>query len=464
MPFHSDVAPVQEVPNPRLTSAPPGQNILVPPSPTCNIPLDDWNHARALVTKYPPEIVLWIIRGVSCEPRVAPSFSGSGSLSSISSAHMVASSTGTIQTSPSMLVSPSCSTSSLCQNLGGVSTPFHETGGSVNVLISPYPEEKEHAMEPRNVASPEVTPVSKQSESRWFCVFNEHKEKSFGRRSDWRKHMKDFHKPDKKVWECPDCHQYFDQLGNFTQHHSVQHCHLNRCKHSGSATKLRCSKRAFACGRQRCDCLLHSWDEWRDHVAEHLEDRMPREEWQHNTLFRNLLRREEIHLRWQKFDCDKVGNYNVAARFNWHARNTMDLKQKLEYCETILESDSERLVEDAYRRGLEVRTADEASNPSTLITEPCTTRSQADVPSYDPSSQLLQGVANFDPRFERSEKEFLEDPNTSHSQLVADSGSGMTGNDGSFDCTDPMQLEMFSDNWGNWGYDDALYGDGMDTT
>jgi hypothetical protein len=61
---------------------------------------------------------------------------------------------------------------------------------------------------------------------------------------------------------------------------------------------------------------------------------------------------EEIHSQWQKFVSDKVGNYNVAARFNWHARNTIDLKQKLEYCETILESDSERLVEDAYRRGL----------------------------------------------------------------------------------------------------------------
>ena len=50
----------------QLTKAPSGQTFLVPPSPTYNIPFDDWNHARALVTKYPPQIVLWIIREVAC--------------------------------------------------------------------------------------------------------------------------------------------------------------------------------------------------------------------------------------------------------------------------------------------------------------------------------------------------------------------------------------------------------------
>jgi hypothetical protein len=50
----------------QLAEALSGQNFLVPPSPTYNIPFDDWNHARALVTKYPPQIVLWIIREVSC--------------------------------------------------------------------------------------------------------------------------------------------------------------------------------------------------------------------------------------------------------------------------------------------------------------------------------------------------------------------------------------------------------------
>jgi hypothetical protein len=371
---------------------------------------------------------------------------------------MGASSTGIFQTLPSTLVSSSSSMSSLCQDLGGVSAHFHETGGSVNVLTSPCPEEKEHAMEPRNAASLEMTSVLKHSESRWFCVFDEHNGKSFGRRSDWRKHMNDFHKPDKKAWECPDCHQVFDQLCNFIQHHSVQHCHRNRCKHSGTATKLRYSKRAFACGRQFCDRLLHSWDEWRDHVAEHLEDRMSEDEWQYNTLFRNLLRREEIHSRWEKFVSDQVGNYNVAARFNWRARNTLLLKLKLEYCETILKSDSERLVEDAYRNGLEVRTAHEVLDPSTLITEPGTTRSQADVLSCDPSSQLLQSVANFNPWFERSEKELPEALKVSHSQPVADGRSGMTGNDSDFDRNShTMQCEMSSEHWGagTWwnGYD-----------
>jgi hypothetical protein len=115
-------------------------------------------------------------------------------------------------------------------------------------------------------------------------------------------------------------------------------------------------------------------------------------------------------------------------------------------------------VEDAYRIGLEVRTAHEVLDPSTLITEPGTTRSQADVLSYDPSSQLLESVANLSPWFERSEKELPEALKVSHSQPIADGGSCMTGNDGNFDCNShTMQCEISSENWDTdtwWnGYD-----------
>jgi hypothetical protein len=74
---------------------------------------------------------------------------------------------------------------------------------------------------------------------------------------------------------------------------------------------------------------------------------MMKDEWQYNTLFRNLLRREEIHSRWETYVSEKVWPYNIAARFNWRARNSSLLKLKLEYCETILENDADRLVEDA---------------------------------------------------------------------------------------------------------------------
>ena len=56
MDFHSDLGSLR----------PYGQNFLPPQLPASNIPFEDWNHARALVTKYPPQIVLWIIREVSC--------------------------------------------------------------------------------------------------------------------------------------------------------------------------------------------------------------------------------------------------------------------------------------------------------------------------------------------------------------------------------------------------------------
>lgn len=347
--------------------------------------------------------------------------------------------------------------SSLCHDLGSVSAHFQEIGSSENVLASRCPEEKEHVMGPRNEASLESTPVLKQSEDRWFCVFDEHNGKSFGRRSDWKKHMNDFHKPEKKAWQCPDCHRIFDQLRNFGQHHLVEHCHRHPCKHSGTATKLRYSKRAFACGRQFCDDLLYSWDEWRDHVAEHLEDGMSEGDWQYNTFFRNLLRREEVHSKWERYVSDQVGHYNVAARFNWRPRNTLLLRLKLEYCETILQGDCERLVEDAYQIGLEVRTAQELLDPSTLITEPSTIRSEADVLFYNPSSEL-QSALDFNPSFESSGKEPQGALQLSLSQMVADDGSGITVNNGNLDRDyHTLQCDMSFEQWetdNRWdGYD-----------
>jgi hypothetical protein len=49
-----------------LSSLSHDRNLLASSPCAYNIPADDWNHARALVTKYPPQIVLWIIREVSC--------------------------------------------------------------------------------------------------------------------------------------------------------------------------------------------------------------------------------------------------------------------------------------------------------------------------------------------------------------------------------------------------------------
>ncbi|KIN07000.1 hypothetical protein OIDMADRAFT_139713 [Oidiodendron maius Zn] len=371
-----------------------------------------WNHARALVTKYPPQIVLWIIREVSCEPRDSPAFSGPPSLFSMHSSDTGASSIIASQAMASTSVSSSTSLTSLCQKFGDISGNFHKV----------------------------------EVERRLFCVFEEHKEISFGRRSDWRKHMASFHKPDKMVWQCPECYEYFDQMLNYNQHHLIHHCQRKTCKHSNTATKLRYSKRAFACGRQSCERLLYTWDEWQNHVIEHMEDRMSEDEWQYNTFFRNLFRREEIHSRWEKYVSDQLGHYNVVARFNWRPRNTLLLRLKLEYFETISDIEADKLVEDAYQIGLEVRTAHELLDPSTLITEPSTIRSQTGLSSYEPSLQG-QRIDKFNLAIEGSGKDPKESPSQPPDLTLDDAYLMISGN-GSIGPTSPAQhCEMPVEDW-----------------
>ena len=230
----------------------------------------------------------------------------------------------------------------------------------------------------------------KQDEQRWFCVFDEHRDKSFGKRSDWKKHMNGFHEPGQIAWQCPerDCRQIFVQDSNFCQHHRVQHACRKPCKHANSAKKRIPLRRAFACGYRSCQGLLFSWDEWRDHVACHMENGMSISQWQYNTLLRNLLRRPEVHLYWEAHVAGQVFPYNISARFNWRPRNTTLLGWQLEYNdEADLKKNAKTIALQAYETGLEVRSAQELGDPSVLIAEPI--KQPSEVPtSLDLTSQL----------------------------------------------------------------------------
>ena len=202
----------------------------------------------------------------------------------------------------------------------------------------------------------------KQQDNRWFCVFDEHKDTSFGKPSDWKKHMNNFHEPGKKAWQCSvnDCFQIFDKAKNFCQHHRKEHGCRKSCTHADSAKKKDMNKRAFACGCESCQSLLFSWDEWRDHVAQHMENGMTKSQWQYNTLFRNLLRRPEVHPHWETLVAEGVFPYNVLSRFTWRPRNTGHLKTQLEYMNSSdLLKDASHLVLQAYENGTSVRSAQE---------------------------------------------------------------------------------------------------------
>jgi hypothetical protein len=98
-------------------------------------------------------------------------------------------------------------------------------------------------------------------------------------------------------------------------------------------------------------------------------------QWQYNILLRNLLRRPEVHLLWEKRVAQEVGLYNVQARFTWRPRDTREIKWQLEYMDEVeLHKNAESLVLRAYDIGLAVRSAEELLEPSIPIVEPTTMR------------------------------------------------------------------------------------------
>lgn len=316
-----------------LNAGPPNHDMFSPTPAFSgfNIPQEDWDHARALL-KYPPHVILFIARELLC--------------------------------------CQSRSTTMTASSPSDCSLPL-----ALDVGTSPTPSKLSYDY---RIAIAQLTAwekdAPKQQENRWFCVFDEHKDRDFGKPSDWKKHMNSFHEPGKKAWQCPekDCAQTFDKANNFCQHHRKEHGCRKSCTHADGAKKKNMNKRAFACGRESCQSLLFSWGEWLNHVTQHMEDGMTRSQWQYNTLFRNLLRRPEVHRHWETIVAKEVYPYNILSRFTWRPRNTSHLKTQLEYMDSSdLLQDGYLLALQAYENGTSVRSAQEISDSSPLIAEPC---------------------------------------------------------------------------------------------
>jgi hypothetical protein len=344
---------------------------------------EGWRCARFLKNNYPPQIILWMIRELL-----------SSKLTSFCSLDFIAL-TFHIEESPGAAASSSNQplTSFTWNDFNqllqddelGVSTTTRSSMGESGNLESRTGTVHRQSLSGIPHAEPDV--ITRQTdqndeapnrqERRLFCVFHEHRGTSFGKRSDWRRHMNNFHKPGKKAWRCPEdeCHQLFDKPNNFCQHHRKAHRCRKSCNHADRAKVRIPIKRAFACGCQDCHGLLFSWDEWCTHVAEHMENGMAIDQWQYNTLLRNLLRRPEVHHLWEQHVAREVGPYTVPARFTWRPRDTREIKWQLEYMDEVeLQKDAESLVLRAYDIGLAVRSAQELLEPSIPVIEPTPSR------------------------------------------------------------------------------------------
>jgi hypothetical protein len=211
----------------------------------------------------------------------------------------------------------------------------------------------------------------------YFCVFEEHKAVRFGKVSDLRKHMNLYHEPGKKAWLCPEdgCRQIFSRAESFKQHHRTHRGCRKPCKHADNGKIKIPPRQAFACGCQSCQALFVKWEEWREHVIQHIETGMSDSQWQYATIFLNLLRRPEIVTQWEA-QLSRAHSFNLIPRFNFRPRKTITLKWYLEHMSpTELQTAALTLALQAYEAGIEIRTLDELSNPFSLVEEPKTSPS-----------------------------------------------------------------------------------------
>jgi hypothetical protein len=190
----------------------------------------------------------------------------------------------------------------------------------------------------------------------WPCLDPAHKDiKPIGRKGDWKRHMDTFHKPGELAWACqsPECGLWFDTEAAFHQHHRKSH-NCRKCPHANESRILALPKQAFPCGVSPCKYLSTSWNDWRDHVAEHISHGTSIDDWHYNTEFANLLRRKEIDFLWRSHVERELGSAHVDHfEFRWDPKDTTHLKRHLEY--DSLQEGAEQLIFQVFAAATSMR-------------------------------------------------------------------------------------------------------------
>lgn len=315
--------PVRAMPKNQLASGPSMQAYDIP-----YIAQEDRDHAWELARKYPPDIVLFIIRDVleQHSNSIQEMDRAMASPTLRSTPHTLelmnpctqpinrplTSIELNITTSQGEISGSSPSSSSGIgrhpvdsKDLGN---GFTDTGtvrwsnmeisdGEDPSLGTPVPPDRGRGviMSKKNSMRKSRRSSDKRSDSRseqkkaYFCVFEEHKGIRFGKASDLRKHMNLYHEPSKKAWLCPEdgCHQFFSRAESLKQHHITHKDCRKPCKHADNGKIKIPPRQAFACGCQSCQALFFTWEEWREHIIQHIETGMSDSQWHYATIFLN---------------------------------------------------------------------------------------------------------------------------------------------------------------------------------
>lgn len=191
----------------------------------------------------------------------------------------------------------------------------------------------------------------------------------FGRKSDFKKHLNNFHGTD-VVWICRSkgCYLSFATERAYSTHAKETH-RMEALPSSAARTEL-CPQLAFACGFNNCkdrifeattkDDAASSRDKYFEHIAKHFEDDYDVNEWEYRVQIHNLMRQNRVKSIWKSCIWPK----EKRQQLSWRPRSSGDLKRMLE-CRHLGE-DISQLVRLAYILGTAPFTSSRTPPPSEI--------------------------------------------------------------------------------------------------
>lgn len=203
----------------------------------------------------------------------------------------------------------------------------------------------------------------------------------FRKKGDCKAHMMRFHNLGKE-WPCPICHWIFDRDNDLLKHCRVDHPRWPLPPITDIVTQL-LPKQVFACGFHGCERLFSFWDEWFDHVANHMRNGLTPSDWQYSLVIANLLHQTNLCQMWEYFLSQTYGT--TQPPLQWTPSTSRQLCQKLE-CQDFRPGIN-YLVHAAHQLG-RPKSVSTNSEPPSALQFGLRTPSCDSIPSYRGNEQL----------------------------------------------------------------------------
>lgn len=184
------------------------------------------------------------------------------------------------------------------------------------------------------MASPKPIPPTNKKYQCPMC-FQDNNPVGFGRKSDFKKHLHNFHGAD-VAWICRTraCHLSFATERAYSTHAKEAH-RMDALPSSAARTEL-CPQLVFSCGFANCkDRIFETYsredssncrDKYFEHIAKHFEDGFDVCDWEYHIQIQNLMRQSKVKPIWKSCIWPKVKRQQLV----WKPRSSGDLRRMLE--------------------------------------------------------------------------------------------------------------------------------------